>query len=269
MMVIKTILFILLLVILAILLLILLILIIPFQYKLILCDKNDEEFSIALKYIIVRLKVDLLFEPDFCLRITLFNKTLLDTSVEKEEKDEEEESIEDTDFIQNKGLEKETNITKKEVKDLFLSAKRLETKNRDEKNNSELLTKEEKENTIKKSNGIIDSFKKLLPRDLIYVLKRIVAEAINVLEKIMPNRCIVDIKNSDKDPYRNGLVMSFAGPLYAIIGDSLKINSQHGSDFEYKVSLFGRPVLITLFGPIIRLLLDKKVRAFIFKKKKK
>lgn len=268
MMVIKTILYILLIVILAILLLVLLILIIPFQYKLVFCDKNDEEFSVTLKYIIFKLKAEMLFEPDFCLRIYLFNKTLVDTSVEKKEEEEEEESIEDTDFITNKGLEAETNITKREVKDLFFSAKRLEKKNRDDNNKVKPLTKEEKEVAIKKSNKIIDSFKKLLPRDLIYVLKRIVTEAINVLEKILPNRCIVDIKNSDVDPYRNGLVMSFAGPLYAIMGDNLKIKNQHGSDFEYKVSLFGRPVLITLFGPIIRLLLDKKVRAFIFHKKK-
>ena len=88
-----------------------------------------------------------------------------------------------------------------------------------------------------------------------------------MLDKIKPNTCKIDIKYSDKDPYASGMMMAVAAPLYAMIGDKLKLN-QNDKDYDtYRLIYTGRLVLITLFGPILSLLFDKKVRAFIFKKK--
>lgn len=273
MMILKTILLVVGIILLVVIILVLLLLIIPFKYKLELYNENGENYGLSFKYLIINLKAKLLFKPKFSFKLTLMNKTLVDTSVEKDKKkkEKEKESIEKTDFIKNKGLEKEIDVSKNEVKKLFLSAKKAEISLRESNiEKSELKEKEkykEKAELIKNSNFIIDKFKILLPKDLIYVIKRIVAEGINVLDKIRPNSCKVDIKFSDKDPYTNGIMMAFAGPIYAILGDKLKLNSNDKDYDTYKLIYTGRPVLITLFGPILRLLFDKKVREFIFKKK--
>ncbi|MBR3288278.1 MAG: hypothetical protein IKI71_00760 [Lachnospiraceae bacterium] len=260
MIILKTILYVLLFIILAVLLIVFLLLIIPFKYTLKLYNENDELYGLDFNYIVVNLKGELRFKPKFLLKMTIFNKTIVDTSVKKEKK--KKDSIEDTDFIKNKGLEKEISAGSKEIKKLFLSAKKSEL--RIKKENKEALTKKEKREKIKASNSIIDSFKKLLPSDLIYVIKRFVAEGICVLEKIKPNTCEIDFKYGEKDPYKKGLMLAVMSPLYAMMGDKLKINQNSKKGDYYKVTYTRRPVLITLLGPIIRLLLDSKVRKFIF-----
>lgn len=263
MIILKTILYVLLFIILALLLIVFLLLIIPFKYTLKLYNENDELYGLDFNYIVVNLKGELRFKPKFLLKMTIFNKTIVDTSVKKEKK--KKDSIEDTDFIKNKGLEKEISTGSKEIKKLFLSAKKSEL--RIKKENEQAFTKKEKQDKIKASNSFIDSFKKLLPSDLIYVIKRFVTEGINVLEKIKPNTCEIDFKYGEKDPYKKGLMLAVMSPLYALMGDKLKINQNSKKGDYYKITYTRRPVLITLLGPIIRLLLDKKVRKFIFKKK--
>ena len=264
-MILKTILIIIGIILLVVLTLLLLLLIIPFKYRLELYNKNGENYGFALNYIILKLKGELIFKPKFSFKLTLLNKTLVDTSVKKPKK--KRDSIEDTDFIKHKGLEKEIDASKKEVKKLFLSAKKAELKIKANNSEKPKLSEKDKKRIVQGSNSLIDSFKKLLPRDLIYVIKRIVAEGINVLDKIKPNSCAIDIKYSNRDPYGNGLMMAVAAPLYSILGDKLKIRSNSKEGDIYRVVYTGSPVLITLLGPILRLLFDKKVRAYIFKKK--
>ena len=261
MIILKTILHILLFLVLAVLLIIFLLLIIPFKYTLQLYNENDEVYGLNFKYIIVTLKGELRFKPKFLLRVNMFNKSIVDTSIKKEKK---KDSIEDTDFIKNKGLEKEINSGSKEIKKLFASAKKSELRLKD---NNKLITKKEKQNKIIVSYSIIDLFKKLLPVDFIYVIKKIVAEGINVLDRIKPNNCKIDIEYAEKDPYKKGLMLAVMSPLYAVMGDKLKINQDSKNNRIYNIIYAGRPVLITLLGPIFSLLIDKKVRKFLFKKK--
>ena len=265
MMILKTILFIIGIVLLVIIILVLLLLILPFKYKLELYNENGENYGLSLKYFIIKLKAELKFKPKFSFKLILMNKALVDTTVKKEKK--KKDSIEDTDFIKHKGLENEIDVSKREVKKLFISAKNAEHKIKVNNKEKHKLINKDKNELLKKSNSLIDKFKNLLPKDLIYVIKRIVAEGINVLDKIKPNTCKIDIKYSDKDPYASGMMMAVAAPLYAMIGDKLKLN-QNDKDYDtYRLIYTGRLVLITLFGPILSLLFDKKVRAFIFKKK--
>lgn len=264
MMVLKTILYILLAIILIVLLIVFLLLIIPFNYELMLIDQNDKCYTIDFKYLIIKFKAQLNFEPKFRLLVTLSNKTLVDTSVKKEKK--KKDSISDTGFIKDKDIEKEVASGKKEVKKLFASAKNYEKKYISIKN--EKLTDVEKKDKIVNFEKVIDKFKSLLPTDLIYVIKRFVTEGINVLEKIRPTKCKIDISYDSSDAYKKGIIMSVAAPLYAFLGDDLKLRFDSNEDNIYKIIFIGRPVLITLFGPILRLLFDKKVRSFLFKKKK-
>ena len=263
MMILKTILFIMLIILLIVILILFLLLIIPFEYKIELTDKNDKYYIVDFRYLIIKFKVELNFEPKFRLLVTLFNKKLVDTSVKKEKK--KKESISDTGFIKNKDIEKEAASGKKEVKKLFSSAKNYEKKYISVKD--EKLSDDEKKNKIDSFDKAIDKFKNLIPTDFIYVIKRFVAEGISVLEKIKPTKCKIDVSYDGSDAYQKGMIMAFAAPLYAFLGDDIKLRFGNQDENIYKVTFIGRPVLITLFGPILRLLFDKKVRSFIFKKK--
>jgi hypothetical protein len=226
-----------------------------------LIDKNDKCYTIDFSYLIIKLKVELNFEPKLRLLVTLFNKKLVDTSEKKEKK--KKESISDTGFIKNKAIEKEVASGKKEIKKLFASAKNYEKKHISVKD--EKLSDDEKKNKIDSFYKAIDKFKNIIPTDFLYVIKRFAIEGINVLEKIRPTKCKIDVSYDGSDAYRKGMIMSFAAPLYAFLGDDIKLRFDNQDENIYKITFIGRPVLITLFGPILSLLFDKKVRSFIFK----
>ena len=261
--IVHTILFVILCVLIVVLVALILLLIIPFQYRLELCDENEERYSLRLNYLIFRIVGELNFKPQVSLKVNLWNKSLVDTSVKKDKK--KKNSIEDTDFIQNKGLDKELTTSKKEIKKLFLSAKKSETALKENIKND--LSETWKNEKVKKANGILDGFKKIFPQDLIYVLKKLIKEGITVLEKIKPNKCKINVEYGNNDAYKKGLFLSVAAPLYAIMGDDLKVKMSKHNQTSFKILYLGNIVLITLLSPIMRLLLDKKVRAFIFKKK--
>lgn len=263
MMILKTILFILLIILLIAILILFLLLIIPFKYTLLLIDKNDKCYTIDFRYLFIKFKAELNFDPKFRLLVTLFNKKLVDTSVKKEK--EKRKSISDTDFIKNKDIEKEVASGKMEVKKLFSSAKNYEKKYISIKDNK--LSDEEKKDKMDSFDKAIDKFKSLIPTDFMYVIKRFVAEGISVLEKIKPTKCKIDISYDGSDAYRKGMIMAFAAPLYSFLGDDIRLRFDNQDENIYKITFIGRPVLITLFGPILSLLFDKKVRSFIFKKK--
>lgn len=263
MMILRTILFIILVILLIVILILFLLLIIPFEYKIELTDKNAKCYIVDFRYLIIKFKAELNFEPKFRLLVTLLNKKLVDTNKKKEKK--KKESISDTDFIKNKDIEKDVVSGKKEVKKLFSSAKNYEKKYLSVKD--EKLSDDEKKNKIDSFDKAIDKFKNLIPTDFIYVIKRFVAEGISVLEKIKPTKCKIDVSYDGSDAYRKGMIMAFAAPLYSFLGDDIRLRFDNQDENIYKITFIGRPVLITLFGPILSLLFDKKVRSFIFKKK--
>lgn len=264
MMIVKTILYVLLIVLLIAILILFLLLIIPFKYVLVLTDKNGKRFNLDFKYLIINLKAELNFEPKFKLVVTLFNKKLVDTSVKKDKK-KKKDSISDTGFIKNKDIEKDISNSKNEIKKLFSSAKNYEKKYISAKNVK--LTTDQKKRKIDSFDKAIGKFKSLLPIDFLYVIKKFVVEGINVLEVIKPKKCKVDISCDGSDAYGQGLLLSIAAPFYSFLGDDLKLKFNDKSNNIYKITFIGNPVLITLFGPILRLLFDKKVRRFIFGKK--
>ena len=86
MMILRTILFIILVILLIVTLILFLLLIIPFEYKIELTDKNDKCYIVDFRYLIIKFKAELNFEPKFRLLVTLFNKKLVDSSEKKEKK---------------------------------------------------------------------------------------------------------------------------------------------------------------------------------------
>lgn len=245
------------------LILLILLLIIPFPYKLDIINDNNENFSMLLKYLVFKLNINLDFKPKFLFKILFQNKVIVDTSKKKERP--KKNSIGDTEFIKNKEINEELEVSKNEIKKLFLSSKKSNLKTEKSINNvSE--SHENKTRNIIKLNNIVDGFKSVLPKDLIYVIKKILSEAVLVLDRIKPYKTTVFIEQSNSDPYKSGLTMAFAAPLYAFMGNNLHLNVNQKDNDCYKITFYGRPILITLAFPIIRLLLDKKVKSYFFKK---
>ena len=233
-----------------ILLIIIFILLYPFKYKLIFNNNNGEIFSLYFNYLILKISIIFSYKPKFKFLIKNHNKVIVDTSVKKEKRISN--SIKDTDFIKNKDLESDISHSKNSIKKLFIDSKRF--------------SKNAKGKEIAKSaNSIIDSLKKFLPLDFIYVSKKVINELSYVFNCIKPKKSYVDIKYNNSSTYNTGLVFAVAAPFYSILGDKLKLKNDKNS--SYNVVFTGRPILITLTIPIIKLLCDKRVRAFLFKKK--
>ena len=285
MVVLKTILLVLLIIIAVLLAIIILILLIPFKYNLNCIYKNEDRLELDLKFIFFRITGYLVYTPELDFELKLWNKVILKKKSDDEEDEDEEEdnSIADTDFIENKDLEDDVKESKSAIRDLFASAKKMKAKKEeeyelelDEEDDEDIDEgddeiddiKKEKEEKEKKAFNLIDKFKNLLDNDIIYVIKRVTSEGINVLNVIKPSKYKVTIKKGTKDPYVMGMTLAIAAPLYAFMGDDLKVVKNSESAFTWScVYMTGTPQLYKLIPPIFRLLKDKRFRGIVFKKK--
>lgn len=250
-----------------ILVIILVLLFYPFEYVMDLSFANDEKLDLKLKYIIFKIKGFLIYKPEVSYEFKLWNKVLATSDKEEEEEEvDESESIEETDFIENKNLDSEISDSKSVIKDLFRSAKALEKKKVDEiKETKKLDLTKQKE----KAYSAIDKFKGIFKSDEIYVIKLVAGEAIDAIKAISPDKVNAKIKYGSSDPYVTGVLFSIAAPIYSIIGDDLNLKLNEDKDYiEAKMKLVGHPRLYKLVGAILRLLLNKKFRKVVFKKKK-
>ena len=264
---------------------ILLLLFIPFKYNLNIIYKNEERIELNLKFIIFRISGYFAYSPNVDFELKLWNKVLLKKNNGKEE-EVENNSIGDTNFIENKNLLDDVKESKKAIKDLFVSAKKLNAKQQSEyeKEQEELenrigevidddTDKEviniKKELQKEKAFNFIDKFKNILDNDIIYVIKRVVNEGINVLSIIKPKKYKVTIKKGTKDPYAMGMTLAMAAPLYAILGDNLKVVKNSESEYTSSiVNMIGYPRLYKLIPPIISLYKNKRFMKIVATKKK-
>ena len=291
MVVLKTILLVLLIIIAILLAIIIILLFIPFKYNLNCIYKNEDRLELDLKFIFIRITGYLVYTPELDFELKLWNKVILKkkSDDEDDEDEEEENSIADTDFIENKDLEDDVEESKSAIRNLFASAKKMKAKKEEEyeleeddddefdediddeedDDDDEIdEIKKDKEEKKKKAFNLIDKFKNLLDNDIIYVIKRVTSEGINVLNVIKPSKYKVTIKKGTKDPYAMGMTLAIAAPLYAFMGDDLKVVKNSESAFTWScVYMTGTPRLYKLIPPIFRLLKDKRFRGIVFKKK--
>lgn len=275
----KTILIIILIIIAIILAIIILILIIPFKYNFIFTYKNENRIDINLKYMIFKLNGFFSYKPKIDYEFKLCNKTIIKKDDDaKKKNDENGKSIADTDFIENKNLEKDIKESKNAIKDLLIDAKKLENKKVEEykkdlvisekkqSDESELINN--KETNDEKKNRVfekVDKFKNLIDKDSIRIIKKVFGEVINILAIFKPQKNKVNIKYGDRDPYIMGMTLAFAAPLYTFMGDDLSIMKNSNSEFtEGSIIMIGYPKLYKLIIPTLRLLKDKEIRDVIF-----
>lgn len=247
----------------------------PFEYVAELSFTNEDKFDLKFKYIIFKIKGFLVYKPKVFYEFKLWDKVIAKSDEIDEKK--ENNSIEETDFIENENLSSEILDSKVVIKDLFKSAKALEKKKVSELKETQkqdvIKEKEyeiaENERKKEKANTVIDKFKGIFKSDEIYVIKLVVNEGIDALKVISPDKVNVKIKYGSNDPYLTGVIFSIAAPIYSILGDDLNLKINSDKEFvESYMTLNGHPRLYKIVGSIFKLLLDKKFRKVIFKKKK-
>ena len=271
-------------IIIAILLAIVLVIIfVPFEYKLSVDYVEDKRIDLKLNYIIFKIKGYLTFSPEVSYELKLGEKAILSSDRDEDEENNEDNSIEDTEFIENKNLSEEVKESKLAIKDLFASAKRLEKKKSEEEQSEEDQEEQDDVDEIEiaddsdielskkkeKTFNIIDKFKNIFKSDELYVIKKVANEVLDAIKILKPDKINVRIKYGAKDPFAMGLLFAIAAPIYSFLGKKLNIKKNSKSDLtEGHIDFTGHPRLYKLVKSIFNLLIDKKFRKVVFKKKK-
>ena len=256
---------ILLLIILVIILLVLIIIFIPFNYHLCFSYDDNECFALKFKYLFFYVNGFLRYKPLFNYQFKLWNKILFEfNSKEKKEKNKKNNnSISDTGFINDKSIESEIIDSKDTINDLFLSAKKLKhkqniSKNDDDNNNFDKIFKRKSDSDY--------NLKYIIPYDKIYVVKKILSLVRYLLDKLNPKHLKIEFIYNNKDPYNKGLLYAVSAPIYAILGDDLKIKtSEIGKESKCEINMSGSIFIFILIKPIYNFFTDSIVRKELFK----
>ena len=238
-------------------------LIYPFKYDIDIAY-DEKLFIFTFKYSIIYFFLSFDFSNPVKCRIELLSKKIFDSSSVSKDIGKKEISTDvATDLVKDKErLESQTEFvkdveeTKEVVKDLFNSAKKMETRQKAERRiNSE------------KAELLIDRCDKYIPRNTIYVLKKILKELKKTYIFIVPKKYKVEISYGIKDPYIMGLSYIITAPISIMSDESVDIKSNFmAGTFKGDIHMSNRMPKICLLMPLIRLLLDKRFREIILKK---
>lgn len=253
----------------AIIFIVIVFILVPLTYRFNMSFKN-KEFKVELKYSILSFDAFVDFSNLKSLRYkaTVFGKTIADSTVKKETKKKiNGKNIGDTDFIENKDLENEINADDKVFLDLFKRSKTYSKELKKKEKAFKKFDKDEKERKTIKENidAFIDNFKSKLPINMIDVAKLIAHEAVDFFRYIAPKKVKIKMDVGFDDPYNTGLFLAILSPLYALYGDTINVKPEFDKKkLEGELIASGRPQIIFMALPAVRLLLNKRFRDIIW-----
>ena len=140
-----------------------------------------------------------------------------------------------------------------------------DAKKYDKKLDKELDNNETKKSNIKKKS-LIKKYKELDDEDREYIKNCFASLVKNILNIIKPKDIKLDFTFGLEDPYTVGEILAVLGVLYNRFGDSIKVKPVFNKNlFDGKIYIKGSFRLINIVILAIKLLLNKKVREFIWK----
>lgn len=252
-----------------ILFLVLMVLFYPFKYEVVLKHDKNDNTNLHIRYIIFYLSGYLIYKPRFDYELKLWKKVLINRTTNnlfkhKQNKNKKNNSIGDTEFINDKSINQELYESKKNIKKLFKSSIKLNE--RINKNKDYSIA--EKTELSLKSENIIDELKNIIPSSKIYAIKKIIKECIYSLNVIKPNKCKLNIHYGNEEPFVVGVASAIVAPLYSLLGKDIAFRANFDSNKIYgKIVFTGRPILARLIAPIFRIMTDKKIKKSISSKK--
>lgn len=249
-----------------------LLLLIPFPYFLSV-NYDERKIDLKFRYLVINIFGFIDFSKPIKYRLQMLKKVLFDSEVRSEKKEKKTDSkdkkinqeinstsISDTDFIKDKNLTKEISDTKAAAKDLLLAAKKYEKS----------MDKVESKKSLKASfDNLLSKLKNLIPYDMIYVIKKISDEVLNIIDIIKPRNYSFDITYGLGDPYMTGIAYSFLAPFMAVTDGKLDANLDFkDTNFKSDLRIRGNIILFRFVFIAIRLILDKRFRSIVFNKQK-
>lgn len=243
--------------------LIVLLLLIPFKYIAILTyDGND--LSVDLKYIVFHFVSNIHFIKPIKIISKLNGFTIVDTTKEKKNvvksDSDGKNKLKNSNFIKNLDIKKAVTESKADIITLFKRAKEYQF-NMNNKEGKKLFV-----NSIK--DFILDKVKKIWPKKAINVLKIILSELQKMLPTFLPKDVDTSLKIGLEDPFYTGIALAVLSPFYSIFGKKMNVlPSFRKEEISGTIKLSGKPILIIPVISLIRLLLNKEFREFVFKKK--
>lgn len=142
------------------------------------------------------------------------------------------------------------------------------------KENEEKYYNEDLANTKKSKNiyfELVDKImliiKKRVPMEMYDLMVLILDEVKKIFIHIKPKKVKYDAKIGLDDPYHMGLILALHSPLYALYGDNVKLTpyfDRYLLDIEFY--MMGRPQILFLLIPILRLYNNKKFRKIVLHK---
>lgn len=232
---------------------------------------DNKVFDLKFKFWFFVFELKIKIGTPLYYRAQIMHKVIADSTDKKVESyaNENDTSISDTDFISDKSIASSVTIDRHATKEILKRAEEynaeLNKENKvDDSNEQKGFIKEKYEQII----SFIDSFKELLPKNIIYVAKLIAKEWCEYYKNLLPKKITTNTEFGFDDPYSVGLVLSIISPFYALYGSDIKVKPHFDKNiFKSSTKIIGRPQIIFIIIPVIHLLLDKKFREVMFKGK--
>ena len=218
----------------------------PFKYDIDI-TYDEKQFVLKFKYSIIYFFLSFDFSNPVKCRLEILSKKVFDSKSTSKKSKRVTNSAEFAEDVKE---------TKEAVKDLFTSAKKMETKQ-----------KAERRIDSEKVESFIDRNDKFIPRDTIYVLKKIIKELKKTLIFVVPKKYKVEISYGIQNPFAIGLSYLAIAPISAMGDKNVVIKSNFMEDtFKGHAHMSNRMPKMCILMPVIRLLLDKRLREIILKK---
>lgn len=227
-------------------------------------DKNKDKYRFDFKvdYLLklIEFKISILEKLKMTLRVLFININLNKKKrVKKDNRHNNKINIK---------LAKANNNKDKNYIPLKLNDKKVtykDAKKYDKRLDKELDNNETKKSNIKKKS-LIKKYKELDDEDREYIKNYFASLVKNILNIIKPKDIKLDFTFGLEDPYTVGEILAVLGVLYNRFGDSIKVKPVFNKNlFDGKIYIKGSFRLINIVILAIKLLLNKKVREFIWK----
>ena len=155
-------------------------------------------------------------------------------------------------------------VSYKDVKKFEKELDKIETKKlkKDENNNKNTNINE----TSNKKKTLISKYKELSGNDKKYIINKLTNAIKNVIKIIKPKKFKIDCTFGYDDPYEVGKILALLGIFYEKFGDDIKVKPVFNENvFNGDIYIKGSFRLISIIIIGIKLILDKKVRYFLWK----
>ena len=234
--------------------------------------KDKYSISLRVNYLLnsIEFKLSFIEELKMTLRI-LFIKLDLIKKIKNDTKKKITNKINDIknfnkniiNDYKNKTLKLKNNNREKIVsyKDVKIFDKKLDKL---EKSDEDVIKDKNTKKLKKKS--LIKKYKELSENDKKYIKNKFIDLIKKFIKIIKPKKFKIDCTFGYDDPYEVGKILAFLGILYEKFGDNIKVKPVFNENiFDGDIYIKGSFRLISIIGIFIKLILDKKVRYFLWK----